>query len=59
MSASNGHLSLVIGPMFSGKSSEMQRVVRRYELSKKNCLIVNFAMDSRYSDEDVVSTHDK
>jgi thymidine kinase len=45
--------------MFSGKSSELQRVVRRYEISKKNCLVVNFALDSRYSEEDVVSTHDK
>jgi thymidine kinase len=59
MSTAYGHLSMIIGPMFSGKSSELQRVVRRYEISKKNCLVVNFALDSRYSEEDVVSTHDK
>lgn len=52
-------MTLIFGPMFSGKSSELQRMVRRFEISKKNCLIINFAMDSRYSDEDVVSTHDK
>lgn len=59
MTTAYSHLSMIIGPMFSGKSSELQRVVRRYEISKKNCLVVNFALDSRYSAEDVVSTHDK
>jgi thymidine kinase len=55
----HGHLNLIFGPMFSGKSSELQRTVRRYEISKKACLLVNYALDSRYSSEDVVSTHDK
>lgn len=55
----HGHLSLILGPMFSGKSSELQRVVRRFEISKKKCLIINYALDSRYSEEDVVATHDK
>jgi thymidine kinase len=59
MNTASGHLSLIVGPMFSGKSSELQRVVRRYEISKKTCLVVNFALDSRYSAEDVVSTHDQ
>ena len=59
MHVSHGHLSLIFGPMFSGKSSELQRVVRRYEISKKQCLIINYALDSRYSEDDVVATHDK
>lgn len=59
MNTTGGQMTLIFGPMFSGKSSELQRMVRRYEISKKKCLIVNFALDSRYSDDDVVSTHDK
>ena len=55
----NGHIELILGPMFSGKSSEMMRKVRRYEHAKKKCMIVNYVNDNRYSFEDVASTHDK
>lgn len=59
MNHHHGHLSLIFGPMFSGKSSELQRMVRRYEISKKKCLVINYALDCRYSTEEVVSTHDR
>lgn len=59
MNHMHGHLTLIFGPMFSGKSSELQRMVRRYEVSKKSCLIINYALDNRYSGEDVACTHDK
>ena len=54
-----GHIELILGPMFSGKSSEMQRKVRRYQHARKNCLVVNYLRDNRYSFEDVASTHDQ
>lgn len=54
-----GHIELILGPMFSGKSSEMQRKVRRYQHARKNCLVINYARDNRYSFEDVAATHDK
>jgi len=44
-----GHIELILGPMFSGKSSEMLRKVRRYEHARKKCLIVNYFNDNRYS----------
>jgi thymidine kinase len=53
-----GHIELILGPMFSGKSSEMQRKVRRYQHARKKCLVINFERDNRYSCEDVSSTHD-
>lgn len=56
---SEGQIQLIIGPMFSGKSSELQRMVRRFEISKRSCMVINYAMDCRYSEEDVVATHDK
>jgi thymidine kinase len=56
---SSGHIELILGPMFSGKSSEMMRKVRRYQHARKSCLVVNFLRDNRYSFEDVASTHDK
>jgi thymidine kinase len=45
--------------MFSGKSSELLRKIRRYQHAKKNCLVVNYLHDNRYSSEDVMATHDK
>lgn len=54
-----GKIEVIYGPMFSGKSSELQRRVRRLKYAKKNCLVINYAKDNRYSDEEVASTHDK
>ena len=54
-----GHIELIIGPMFSGKSSEMQRKVRRYQHARKKCLVINYVNENRYSFEEVASTHDK
>ena len=45
--------------MFSGKSTELLRNVRRFGYAKKRCLVVNYAFDNRYSPEEVMSTHDK
>lgn len=33
-------LELIIGPMWSGKSSELLRRIRKYEVANKKCLIV-------------------
>jgi thymidine kinase len=54
-----GRIELIYGPMFSGKSSEMMRRVRRLQYAKKKCLIINYHADNRYSTEEVASTHDK
>lgn len=55
----SGRLEMIIGPMFSGKSTELLRKVKRYQIAKKNCLVINYANDNRYSDEGFVATHDK
>ena len=54
-----GRIDLIIGPMFSGKSSELQRIVRRYNIANKTCVIVNYYLDSRYIQGDLAITHDK
>ena len=55
----HGHIEVIFGPMFSGKSSELQRRVKRHQIAKKNCLIVNFINDNRYTTEEYAATHDK
>lgn len=54
-----GYIEVIYGPMFSGKSTELLRKVRRYTIAQKKCLVINYAKDNRYSNEEVVSTHDK
>lgn len=38
--ARGGRIELVIGPMFSGKSTELLRRIRRYRFARKECLYV-------------------
>lgn len=44
--------------MFSGKSTELIRRLKRYRFADYRCMIVRYAKDVRYSASDV-STHDK
>ena len=54
-----GHIETIFGPMFSGKSTELHRRVRRYKLAHGTCLVINFFEDNRYSSKEVSVTHDK
>ena len=47
---SKGRIELIIGAMFSGKSSELQRRLRRFMLAKKSCFLVQYVKDTRYAD---------
>lgn len=49
---------MIIGPMFSGKSTELLRRVRRYRHASYNCLVVKYRADTRYSVENL-ATHDE
>jgi len=55
----SGSIEVIYGPMFSGKSTELLRRVKRNTIAQKKCLLINYAKDNRYSNENVVSTHDK
>lgn len=51
-------LHLFIGPMFSGKSTEMIKQIRRERVIGKNILVINSNLDKRYGFEDHVVNHD-
>ena len=53
----NGKLELIIGNMFSGKSSELIRRINKEKSINKRILIINYIDDNRYS-SDSVTTHD-
>jgi thymidine kinase len=53
-----GKLEIIIGNMFSGKSSELIRRINREKSINKKILVVNFSGDNRYSSNSI-ATHDK
>eukprot|EP00033_Pygsuia_biforma_P003908 GCRY01004281.1.p1 GENE.GCRY01004281.1~~GCRY01004281.1.p1 ORF type:complete len:239 (+),score=27.87 GCRY01004281.1:54-719(+) len=53
----SGSIDLILGPMFSGKSTELIRRIRRFTIANRKCVIVKYAKDSRYSKENM-ATHD-
>ena len=50
-------IDIIIGPMFSGKSSELKRRCGRYTAIDKKVLVVNSILDSR-STQNTLSCHD-
>ncbi len=53
-----GQIQIIFGPMFSGKTTELLRRIRRFTIANRTCLVVKYKKDTRYS-EDNMSTHDK
>ncbi|XP_025892658.1 thymidine kinase, cytosolic isoform X1 [Nothoprocta perdicaria] len=53
-----GQIQVIFGPMFSGKSTELMRRVRRFQLAQYRCLLVKYAKDTRYGTAGL-STHDR
>jgi len=51
----HGYIEVVIGPMYSGKSEELIRILKRSKIAKQNVVAFKPAIDNRYSNEDVVS----
>jgi len=52
-----GKIYLILGPMYSGKTSELIRRYRRYTVAGKKCLLVKHDNDNRY-DPKKLCTHD-
>lgn len=53
----SGSIELIIGPMFSGKTTELLRRIKRHSLAKRKCIVIKYKNDVRYS-VDKLSTHD-
>ena len=51
----HGQLELICGPMFSGKSEELMRRLRRVGYARKSAILLKPAIDDRYSVDEVVS----
>jgi len=51
----SGWIEVICGSMFSGKSEELIRRVRRAQFAKQNIVVFKPKIDNRYSDQAVVS----
>ena len=45
--------------MFSGKTTELVRLIRRNLAASKKCLLVKYKGDNRFTEDPVLSTHDQ
>lgn len=60
MNRGEGSLKMIIGPMFSGKSTELLHQINSYISIGHNVLVVNHALNNRSSSgkEEGITTHD-
>lgn len=54
---SNGYLELILGPMFSGKTSRLVELYNQCAFCNMSVAVINHVIDNRYDDE-LLSTHD-
>ncbi|CAG5128896.1 unnamed protein product [Candidula unifasciata] len=53
-----GQIQIIFGPMFSGKTTELMRRLKRYQIANYGCLVIKYAKDIRY-DFTGIATHDR
>jgi thymidine kinase len=51
-----GNIELILGPMFSGKSTMLQKIIYNYQCIDRNTYCINHSFDNRYG-MDCISTH--
>ena len=52
-----GYLEIIIGPMFSGKTTHLVDLYNKYIIANKSVIAINYEDDKRYHDK-MLSTHD-
>ncbi|KAG8195846.1 hypothetical protein JTE90_008538 [Oedothorax gibbosus] len=52
-SQSKGHIQVIFGPMFSGKTTELIRRVKKYQIANHKCMIVRYPHNSRNKERGV------
>ena len=53
----NGYLELIIGPMFSGKTSRLLEIYKKCQIVNIDCLIINHKTDNRFTTDSRLSSH--
>ena len=50
-----GVLDVIVGPMFSGKSEELMKRLRRFKIAGLKVMVFNHALDKRYATNKIAS----
>ena len=58
MNQNIGNIELIIGCMFSGKTTQLINTIKRYRSIGQSVMVINYKDDTRYGDNQVIS-HDK
>jgi thymidine kinase len=58
-SQTQGYLELILGSMFSGKTSYLLEVYKKCMFCNIPVAVINYAADNRYTTDAMLSTHDK
>ena len=53
----DGYLEIILGPMFSGKTTRLIDIQKKYAVCDISCCVINHILDKRY-DEHLLCTHD-
>ena len=56
--ADEGRIELIVGPMFSGKSTRLIGVIRKFTYKAKKTIMVKYFADKRFTEKSEVVTHD-
>jgi thymidine kinase len=54
-----GYLELILGPMFSGKTSTLKKIYDQCIYCNIPIMVINYEADNRYCDASFMSTHDR
>jgi len=54
-----GYLEIIKGPMFSGKTTRIMDIYKKYTFCDIKTMVINYEKDNRYSQEMMLSSHDK
>ncbi len=54
----SGSIELIIGCMFSGKTTQLINTIKRYQSIGQSVMIINYKADDRYGNDQVIS-HDR
>ena len=54
----HGYVKVILGPMFSGKTTELMRIYHRYTAADIPCCVINNSLDKdRWNDNNEMSNH--
>jgi thymidine kinase len=54
----SGRIELILGPMFSGKTSELIRRIRMATIAQQTVVLIKYIGDNRYESGNCIATHD-